>query len=175
MKNHPFPKLLFPFPYLNFFSCPYPPCTCQSPQCPLLLTNVQFLPAHLLPAHAHFLFALFSLPMPNSSLCCHLCKCQSPHCLLLVHLLLVNPLIALSSLSMPISSVPVSSLPSHPCPSLFLFLICVYAHLHIALLSHLAHANLISPVPVLNDANLDCFIQPTECGRFSQVSLCKMK
>lgn len=101
-----------------------------------------------------------SLPSP-----CPSPPCQSPHCPLILvhaHLLSANLLIALSSL--PISSfswsvsMHISTLPYY----------LIHTHL-------LAHANLISPVPVLNDANLDCFIQPTGCGRFSQVSLCKMK
>lgn len=83
--------------------------------------------------------------MPNSSLCCHLCKCQSPHCLLLVHLLLVNPLIALSSLSMPISSVPISSLPSHPCPSLPFPDLCLCTSPHCPIISSI-HISLLMPI-----------------------------
>lgn len=83
--------------------------------------------------------------MPNSSLCCHICKCQSPHCLLLVHLLLVNPLIALSSLSMPISSVPISSLPSHPCPSLPFPDLCLCTSPHCPIISSI-HISLLMPI-----------------------------
>lgn len=83
--------------------------------------------------------------MPNSSLRCHLCKCQSPHCLLLVHLLLVNPLIALSSLSMPISSVPISSLPSHPCPSLPFPDLCLCTSPHCPIISSI-HISLLMPI-----------------------------
>lgn len=132
--------------------CPISPCPCPFPLCPLFST------------HAQLLLVLSSMQMPVSSLPspCPSPPCQSPHCPLIpvhAHLLSASLLIALSSL-------PISL----PFPDLCL---CTSPHLiHTHLL---AHANLISPVPVLNDANLDCFIQPTECGRFSQVSLCKMK
>lgn len=135
--------------------CPSSPCPCPFPLCPLFST------------HAQLLLVLSSMQMPVSSLPspCPSPPCQSPHCPLILvhaHLLSANLLIALSSL--PISSfswsvsMHISTLPYY----------LIHTHL-------LAHANLISPVPVLNDANLDCFIQPTGCGRFSQVSLCKMK
>lgn len=133
----------------------------------------------------------FSLPMPISSLPSFLYPCPTPPCAVIY----ANASL-LIAFSLSISSLSIPSLPSHPCPcpspqcqSPHCPLILAYlssfswsVSMHISTLPYhlihthlLAHANLISPVPVLNDANLDCFIQPTECGRFSQVSLCKMK
>lgn len=134
---------------------------------------------------------IFSLPMPISSLPSFLYPCPTPPCAVIY----ANASL-LIAFSLSISSLSIPSLPSSPCPGPSPY--CQSPHcplilghlssfswsvsMHISTLPYylihthlLGHANLISPVPVLNDANLDCFIQPTECGRFSQVSLCKMK
>lgn len=101
---------------------------------------------------------IFSLPMPISSLPSFLYPCPTPPCAVIY----ANASL-LIAFSLSISSLSIPSLPSHPCPCpspqcqsphcplilahLFLFLICVYAHLHIncPIISSI-HISLVMPI-----------------------------